>query len=134
MGKRLPQKRILVVEDEPSLQKAVRNHLTRRGFGVETAHDSESAIKLLTESVPDLVCLDLHLPRESGYEVCEMIRNDLKLKDVPIVLMGNGRSPEARAHAEEAGANTYLTKPFTLTELDEQVDTLLAGGDENQSA
>jgi two-component system chemotaxis response regulator CheY len=119
------KRRILVVEDEPSLQNAVREHLVRRGFDVEAANDSHAAIALLKKSVPDLVCLDLHLPRESGYEVCETIRNELNLKDVRIVLMGAGRSPEERAYAEEAGADSYLTKPFTLNQLDEQVDSLL---------
>ena len=123
MGK-FPKTRILVVEDEPSLQKTVRQHLARRGFDVEAANDSQAAIELLKRSVPDIVCLDLHLPRESGYEVCETIRNELKL-DVRIVLMGAGSSPEERAYAEEAGADRYLTKPFTMNQLDEEVDYLL---------
>jgi DNA-binding response OmpR family regulator len=57
--------------------------------------------------------------------VCETIRNELKLPHLPIVLMGAGSSPEARAFAEEAGADRYLTKPFTLNQLDQEVDVLL---------
>jgi DNA-binding response OmpR family regulator len=119
------KKRILVVEDEPALLQTVQKHLERRGFDVDGAYDSESAIKLMKRRTPDLVCVDLHLPRDSGYEVCETIRNELKLRDLPIVLMGEGTSPEARAFAEEAGADRYLTKPFTLTQLDREIDRLL---------
>ena len=121
-------KRVLLVEDEPSFQQTLRKHLQKRGFDVATAHDSESALALLRDGgaseAPDLAILDLHLPRKSGYEVCEMIRGEPALKDLVIVLMGNERSPEARAYAEEAGANGYLTKPFALAELDEQIDAL----------
>jgi DNA-binding response OmpR family regulator len=119
------KKRILVVEDEPALLQSVQKHLERRGFEVEGAFDAQSAIKAMKSRTPDLVCVDLHLPRESGYEVCETIRNELKLHDLPIVLMGEGTSPEARAFAEEAGADRYITKPFTLTQLDREVDRLL---------
>jgi DNA-binding response OmpR family regulator len=119
------KKRILVVEDEPALLETVRKHLVRRGFDVDGAHDSESAIQRMKSRLPDLVCVDMHLPRESGYEICEAIRNELKLSDLPIVFMGEGTSPEARAFAEEAGADRYLTKPFTLTQLDHEVDRLL---------
>jgi DNA-binding response OmpR family regulator len=121
----LPKKRILVVEDEPQLKESVRKHLAKRGFDVEATSDSESAIKAIQAAAPDLVCVDLHLPRESGYDVCEVIRNELALKDLRIVLMGESSSPEARAFAEEAGADRYLTKPFTLSQLDEQIDGLL---------
>src|SRR5262249_23997865 len=119
------KKRILVVEDEPALLQSVQKQLERRGFEVEGAFDSQSAIKAMKSRTPDLVCVDLHLPRESGYEVCVTIRNELKLHDLPIVLMGEGTSPEARAFAEEAGADRYITKPFTLTQLDREVDRLL---------
>jgi DNA-binding response OmpR family regulator len=119
------RKRILVVEDEPTLRLAVRKHLVGRGFEVEDAADSASAMRAMSAMVPDLVCVDLHLPRESGYEVCEMIRNELELGELPIVLMGSETSPEARAFAEEAGADRYLTKPFTMPQLDAQVDLLL---------
>ena len=122
-----------MVEDEPSLQKTVRQHLARRGFVVDAANDSKAALELLKKSVPDVVCLDLHLPRESGYEVCETIRNELKL-DVRIVLMGAGSSPEERAYAEEAGADRYLTKPFTMNQLDELVDALLGLDTQPQKA
>lgn len=120
-----PKKRVLLVEDEPSFQQTISKHLTKRGFEVEATHDLESAIRALETAVPNIVCVDLHLPRESGYEVCETIRNVLKLVDLPIVLMGESNSPEARAFAEEAGADRYVTKPFTLPELDAQIDSLL---------
>jgi DNA-binding response OmpR family regulator len=119
------KKRILVVEDEPSLQQSVRNHLVRRGFDVDAVSDSQAAIRAVKSHVPDLVFVDLHLPRESGYEVCEILRNELRLDELPIVMMGDATSPETRAFAEEAGANRYLNKPFAMRQLDALVDVLL---------
>ncbi len=119
------KKRILVVEDEPTLRQTVKSHLVRRGFEVDAVSDSHAAIEALKGKQPDLLFLDLHLPRESGYEVCEMVRNELHLKELPIVMMGETTSPEARAFAEEAGADQYLSKPFTLRQLDALVDLLL---------
>jgi DNA-binding response OmpR family regulator len=119
------KKRVLVVEDDPTLLQTVSKHLTKRGLEVQATKDSETALRAIGDRVPDLVCVDLHLPRESGYEVCETIRNVLKLKDLPILLMGDSNSPEARAFAEEAGADRYLTKPFSLSQLDAMIDPLL---------
>ncbi len=119
------KKRILLVEDEPTLRQSVKNHLVRRGFDVDATSDSESGIRAVKGHLPDLVFVDLQLPRESGYEVCEILRNELRLKELPIVLMGETNSPEARAFAEEAGADRYLNKPFTLRQLDALVDALL---------
>lgn len=119
------KRRILVVEDEPTLRATVKSHLVRRGYDVEAVSDSESALRALKAQLPDLVFLDLHLPRESGYEVCETIRTQLRMSDLPIVLMGETTSPEARAFAEEAGASRCMNKPFTLRQLDAVVDLLL---------
>ena len=121
------KRRILVVEDDPSLKETLRKHLVRRGYDVEVCGDSETALRLIATHKPDLVCLDLNLPRESGYEVCEMLRKRLETRELPIVMMSDRTSPEDRAHAEEAGANAYLTKPVTLAELTRQVSTLLDG-------
>lgn len=121
------KKLVLVVEDEPTLKEALRKHLTSCGFDVIVAFDGSSAMRIVSEQLPDLVCLDLVLPRESGYEVCEHIRRNLKILDLPILLMSDRRSPEDRAHAEEAGASALLTKPFTMEQLSGYVESLLSG-------
>jgi DNA-binding response OmpR family regulator len=117
---------ILVVEDDPSLQQTVRKYLERLGFTVQTALDGESVVEILNERVPDLICLDLILPRRSGFEVCELVRRDLRL-DVPILVMNGRRSALDRAQAYEAGADGYLLKPFLLEDLAREVERLLDG-------
>jgi DNA-binding response OmpR family regulator len=91
------------------------------------ATDYQSAVKILGERVPSLVCLDLMLPRESGYDLCEFIRKERRLQWVPILVMSERGSPEEMAHAEELGANAYLKKPFARDRLLKYLGALLDG-------
>jgi DNA-binding response OmpR family regulator len=77
--------------------------------------------------MPHLVCLDLTLPRESGYELCEYMRKEPRLRLVPILVTSDRSSPEDMAHAEYVGANAFLKKPFTPEKLLKYVITLLDG-------
>src|SRR4051794_37735894 len=98
----------LVVEDLPSHQREVRKYLEQHRFKVETASDHASAVRALEKSVPQLVCVNMRLPRESGLELCEHIRVQRKLSFVPILVMSERATPEDMAHAEIAGANAFL--------------------------
>jgi len=84
-------------------------------------------VKYLDERVPSVVCLDLTLPRESGYDLCEYIRKQRRLQWVPILVMSERGSPEEMAHAEDVGANAYLKKPFTPERLLRYLSALLDG-------
>jgi DNA-binding response OmpR family regulator len=117
----------LVVEDDPQLLQTIRKHLELLEFDVTSVSDGESIAKILAVSVPDLICLDLILPRRSGFEVCELIRRDLKLRDVLILVMNDRHSALDRAQAYEAGADGYLLKPFDFAELSQEVSRLLEG-------
>ena len=77
--------------------------------------------------IPALVCLDLTLPRESGFELCEYMQREPRLRFVPILVMSDRASPEDMAHAEHVGANAFLKKPFTRDKLIKYVTTLLDG-------
>jgi two-component system chemotaxis response regulator CheY len=81
----------------------------------------------MATSVPNLICLDLTLPRESGFEVCEHMQRDMRLRFVPILVMSDRASPEDMAQAEQVGANAFLKKPFTAAKLLKYVNTLLDG-------
>lgn len=118
---------ILLVEDHPPEREAIRRVLIGQEFRVEATADYHGAVTLLTGSVPSLVCLDLTLPRESGFELCEYIRSDARLRFVPILVMSDRSSPEDMAHAEYVGANAFLKKPFTREKLLKYVITLLDG-------
>jgi DNA-binding response OmpR family regulator len=118
---------VLLVEDHPPEREAIRRALVSQDFNVETAADYHAAVGYLSKFVPHLVCLDLTLPRESGFELCEYIRNDVRHKFVPVLVMSDRSSPEDMAHAEYVGANAFLKKPFTRDKLLKYVVTLLDG-------
>lgn len=118
---------VLVVEDHPPEREAAVRILTSQNFRVETASDYQGAIKFLEAKTPALVCLDLTLPRESGFEVCEYMQREPRLRFVPIIVMSDRASPEDMANAEHVGANAFLKKPFTREKLVKYVVTLLDG-------
>jgi DNA-binding response OmpR family regulator len=118
---------ILLVEDDPSLRGMLCRVLAELRFDVVTAVDMHSAQKALLDHTPTLVCLDLTLPRGSGYELCEKIRAEPRLRNVPIIVMSERATPEAMAHAEEVGANAFLRKPFPRERFEKYVSRLLDG-------
>jgi DNA-binding response OmpR family regulator len=117
----------LVVEDDPTLQRAMLAELEAARFDVLAAYDYDSAVRHLTKNKPQLVCVDLGLPSASGYEVCEYIRRQPELLSVPILVTSERGFPEDMAHAEEAGANAFLKKPFTMKRLMKYITALLDG-------
>jgi DNA-binding response OmpR family regulator len=121
---------ILLVEDHPPERDAIRRILVSKDFNVEATADYHGAVAYLAKAVPHLVVLDLTLPRESGFELCEHMRKkdgDARVRQVPILVMNDRGSPEDMAHAEEVGANAFLKKPFTREKLLKYVITLLDG-------
>ena len=122
-----PTRTALVVEDDPEVRKLVRKCLERMHFSVTEARTGKEALDQLGMLRPDLVCLDLMLPEQSGYEICEYIRRTAALQAVPVLVIRARALPEDRAHAEEVGADAYLIKPFSLTELTQKVKALVAG-------
>jgi DNA-binding response OmpR family regulator len=120
-------KLVMMVVAEPTLKQLVQRQLKSLDFDVVIASDAETAIHELETRKPHLVCIDLLLPRDSGYEVCEFIRRTPRLFDVPILVMSERASAADRAYAEEAGADGFLPKPFSLNQFSEQVRALMAG-------
>lgn len=118
---------ILVVEDDPVLQRAMAKALEEARFRVITASDYETAVACLKELRPTLACVDLSLPRQPGYELCEYIRRQPELIYIPILVTSDRAFPEDMAHAEEAGANAFLKKPFAMKKLLKYVGALLDG-------
>ena len=115
----------LVVEDDPELQKAMSEQLSRMGFDVLCALHYAAAVEHLGSAEPDLVCVDLELPTESGYELCEYIRGPRGLGVVPILVTSDSDYPEEMANAEEVGANAFLRKPFSPNDLARYVSALM---------
>jgi DNA-binding response OmpR family regulator len=119
-----------LVHDEPEFTGAVKAAFAHIGLDVEIAVDVGEAVRCLLARAPDLVCVNLNLPRDSGYELCELIRGDQSFGFLPIVVMSDRYSPEDIAYAEEAGANVFLHLPSpsrALQALAEHIAPLFEG-------
>lgn len=116
---------ILIVEDEESLLKLESILLSARGYRVIGACDGSEALEALWKEKPDLVLLDVMLPRLDGFEVCKNIKSNPETQSVPVVMLTSLKSKADRAKALGAGADAYLTKPFKAMQLVETIESLL---------
>jgi len=118
-------KKILIADDEENIVISLEFLMKREGFEVIVAGDGEEALKRIHEDAPDLVLLDVMMPRKSGFEVCQEVRADPALNGVRILMLtAKGRDTEV-AKGLALGADGYMTKPFSTKELVAQVHALL---------
>jgi len=115
----------LVVDDSITMRRVTQRLLERRGVRVVTARDGLDAITALQEHEPDIILLDIEMPRMDGYQFASHVRNDEKLKDVPIVMITSRSGEKHRAKAIELGVNDYLSKPYQEAQLIASVEALL---------
>ena len=111
------RKRILVVEDDLDLVELLKFNLSNAGFTVMVANDGAEALKKVRAQHPDLVLLDLMLPELDGFAVCEILRRNAPTASIPIIILTAMSSQLARIAGVGAGANDYITKPFSLKHL-----------------
>jgi two-component system KDP operon response regulator KdpE len=121
--------RILVVDDEPQILRAVRRGLVQRGYEVDTAGDGVEALEVMREFAPQLLVLDLNLPRMDGLSVCERVRAQ---SDIPILVLSVREAEEDKIAALDIGADDYLNKPFSTGELLARVRALLRRSEPGQ--
>ncbi|HNX81741.1 MAG TPA: response regulator [Candidatus Omnitrophota bacterium] len=105
-------KKILVVDDEPDLVDFVRLRLTASGFEVVTAADGEEALDVVQREHPDLIILDILLPKLDGHKVCETLKKDPRFAAIPIIMLTAKDREEDILLAKKIGADAYITKPF----------------------
>jgi len=118
--------KILIAEDEPDIRDLVAFTLRFAGYEVVTGTNGEEAVQIAKKELPDLILLDVRMPRMTGYEACKQIKADSSLKDVPIVfLSAKGQEAEIQS-GMEAGAEEYLLKPFAPDQLTERVRSILS--------
>ena len=118
-------KRIQIIEDDPDIVELVRYNLIQEGFQISANGDGVSGMAQLRKAPPDLLILDLMLPKLSGLEICREIRRDRKLERLPVIML-TARGEEAdRVSGLELGADDYVTKPFSPRELVARVKALL---------
>jgi DNA-binding response OmpR family regulator len=122
-------KSILVVEDEPNIVLSLQFLMKKAGFDVRVASDGEQALAAVAERAPDLILLDVMIPKRDGYDVCQTIRSNPDYNDIYIIMLtAKGREVD-REKGIALGANDYVTKPFSTRDLTEKVKQLLLGSD-----
>jgi len=117
--------RILLVEDEPALQKVLAMRLGIEGFEVRTASDGQEALELIRQEAPDLVLTDLMMPVMDGSELTRMIKRDPALKAIPVMILTALKEQRERDHVMSLGADAFAAKPYNSVELTEKIRELL---------
>ncbi len=115
----------LVVDDSITVRRVTQRLLERNGMRVLTAKDGVDAVSMLQENLPDIILLDIEMPRMDGYEVAAHVRNDPRLKDIPIVMITSRVSEKHRARAIELGVDDYLGKPYQESQLLDAIEPLV---------
>jgi len=119
--------RILLVDDEPSIIKVVGKRLEVEGYQVSVAVEGQEALAKAQTERPDLIILDLMLPKLNGYEVCTMLKQDTRYQHIPIMLFTAKAQDQDERLGMECGADAYVRKPFKAQELLERIRRLLPG-------
>ena len=120
---------VMVVDDSITMRKVSSRVLERQNYEVLTAKDGIDALEKLAERVPDVMLLDIEMPRMDGYELATHMRNDARLRHIPIIMITSRTGEKHRQRAFEIGVNRYLGKPYQEAELLRNVGELLSGGD-----
>lgn len=123
----MAKKRVLIVDDEPNIVTALEYLLAKSGYEVAVAENGEEALAAVARAKPDLVLLDVMMPRLNGYEVCRRLRERPEWAGTKIVILSaKGREVDV-SKGLSLGADLYVTKPFSNTELVARINALLGG-------
>jgi len=124
------RKKVLIVDDDPNLIKALGFVLRKEGYEFDTAADGEEALAKVREVEPGVILLDIMMPQKSGYDVCAEVKSTPDLKDISVVIL-SAKSQEAdRERGIAAGADEYITKPFSPQSVVDKVKKILGDADE----
>jgi DNA-binding response OmpR family regulator len=118
-------KTILLVDDDHATLKYVGLILENEGYRVVVAHDGEEALLKVRESHPDLMLLDIIMPRKNGYQVCRTIKEDEALRTLPVLMLSAKSQPSDRFWAKRVGADGFVAKPFDPADLLREIHALL---------
>ena len=116
---------ILVVDDDPSTAQMVRSWFAGQPYEILDAEDGDSGIRIAQDTNPDLILLDLKMPRIDGISVAKQLKNDPQTRAIPLILLTACRNLEAKVDAFAAGADDYVTKPFEFAEIDARIRAML---------
>ncbi len=119
-------KRVLLVDDEPHLLLLIEARLKANGYEVLTANNGQTALEMAKKQSPDLMILDLMLPKMDGYRVCGLLKKDVRYSKIPIILFSARAQQEDVKLGEEVGADAYITKPFEPQNLLAKIKELIS--------
>ncbi|MCK5708410.1 MAG: response regulator [Candidatus Aureabacteria bacterium] len=112
-----PKKKILVVDDEPDIVTGISDRLAFEGYEVITANDGQTALSIAREKNPDLIVLDIMLPKIDGFKVCRLLKFDKKKKHIPIIMLTAKTQETDIKTGKDMKADEYICKPFDQDEL-----------------
>ena len=127
------QKRILVVDDEPDIVKTVAKAIRRQGFDVVSAADGEEALERVKDSHPDLVILDIQMPKLDGIAVLQKIKGDPQTTSLPVIMLTAKAGDEDMFKGYKYGANYYIPKPFKIAEVLDGIKMMFESIEEEKS-
>ncbi len=119
-------KKILIVDDEQDIVETLKFMLEAQGYECFCAYDGENGLNMAKELIPDLMILDVMMPKINGYKISRLLKYDNKYKDIPIIMITARSQEEDKVIGQETGVNEYITKPFELDEVINKVNEYLA--------
>jgi len=122
--------RVLVVDDEPFILRSLSFVLERAGFEVHQARNGDEALDVLRDVRPAVCVLDVMMPKRNGYEVCEIVKGDPELRDTYVILLTAKGQESARVRGFRAGADDFVTKPFSPSRMVERIREVLRADDQ----
>ncbi|MBI4040680.1 MAG: response regulator [Deltaproteobacteria bacterium] len=122
----MPNRTILIADDEPDLVEMLKLKFESEGFHVLEAYNGEQALEEMKKQKPDLIVLDIMMPKINGYQVCREMKKDPNLKHIPVVMFTAKAQEADRFWGLEVGADVYVTKPFEFEGLKKEIDRLLS--------
>lgn len=117
--------RVLVVDDEPDLIRILEFGLRAAGYQVDIAADGQEGLKKARDLRPDIILLDLMLPKLDGYKVCRLLKFDERYRQIPIIILSARTQEGDQTLAKEMGANRFITKPYEFSEILAHIEALL---------
>lgn len=121
----MEKKIILAVDDEPNILMSIEFILEMEGYEVHTARDGDEALEVAGRVRPDLVLLDINMPRKDGYEVCRILREREEMSGIKVIMLTAKGQALEKKRGLEVGADEYVTKPFGAEDLLEKIRTLI---------
>ncbi len=118
-------KNILIVDDEQDIVESLKFVLEAENYNCFTADNGEDGLRLAKELTPDLIILDVMMPKMNGYKISRLLKYDAKYKNIPILMVTARSQEEDKLIGEETGADEYITKPFELEEVVKKVEQYL---------